>query len=53
MDDYDNGFYDGNVIDDMWTDYSYHINTGELQDWFPDDDPDNNSNPKPKRNRRR
>ena len=39
-DEYDNGTYDGDTVDDMWTDYDYHVNTGELQDWFPDEEPD-------------
>ena len=30
MDEYDNGTFDGNTVDDMWTDYDYHVNTGEL-----------------------
>ena len=42
MDEYDNGTYDGNTVDDMWTDYDYHVNTGELTDWFPDDTPNQN-----------
>ena len=37
MDEYDNGTYDGNTVDDMWTDYDYHVNTGELEDWYPEE----------------
>ena len=33
------GEYDGNTIDDMWTDYDYHVNTGKLTDWFPEAEP--------------
>ena len=32
MDEYDNGTYDVNTVDDMWTDYDYHVNTGKLTD---------------------
>ena len=35
---YTDGTYDGDTVDDMWTDYDYHVNTGELDDWFPDED---------------
>ena len=40
MDDYGTPTYDGDTVDDMWTGYDYHVNTGELTDWFPDDDTD-------------
>ena len=39
MDEYENGTYNGDTVDDMWTDYDYHVNTGELNDWFPNDNP--------------
>ena len=26
------------TTDDMWVDYEYHINTGELSDWFDDEE---------------
>ena len=35
-DEYDEPEYGDNVVDDMWTDYDYHVNTGELTDWYPD-----------------
>lgn len=35
MSDY--GEYDGNTEHDMWTDFTYHENTGELNDWFGND----------------
>lgn len=34
----DFGEYDGNTEHDMWVDYTYHENTGELTDWYGDDD---------------
>lgn len=30
--------YDGDTEHDMWVDYTYHEYTGELDDWFGDDD---------------
>lgn len=33
MDDYE---YGENPVNDMWTDYDYHVNTGELSDRFDD-----------------
>lgn len=30
MDEYDEYNYGENPVEDMWTDYDYHINTGEL-----------------------
>lgn len=36
----DFGEYDGNTEHDMWVDYTYHENTGELTDWYGDDDDD-------------
>lgn len=32
MSDY--GEYNGNTGHDMWVDYTYHENTGELNDWY-------------------
>ena len=39
MDDYNEAAYGGDesTADMMWTDYDYHVNTGELDDWFPDE----------------
>ena len=31
--------YGENTLDDMYMDYDYHVNTGELDDWFQDDEP--------------
>ena len=42
MDEYENPTYGDNTVDDMWTDYDYHVNTGELTDWFPNDDVEQN-----------
>lgn len=39
MDDYE---YGANPAADMWTDYDYHVNTGELSDLF-DDEPEDDS----------
>ncbi len=33
--------YDGNTEHDMWTDFTYHENTGELSDWFGEDSDSN------------
>ena len=30
--------YNGDVEHDMWVDYDYHKNTGELPEWFDEDD---------------
>lgn len=27
---------DESTVDMMWTDYDYHVNTGELDDWYPE-----------------
>lgn len=32
MSDY--GEYNGDTVHDMWVDYTYHENTGELSDWY-------------------
>lgn len=42
MEDYDDYEYGSNPEEDMWTDYDYHVNTGELSDFF-DDERDNDS----------
>ena len=38
MEDYVEPEYtpDESVTDMMWTDHDYHVNTGELIDWYPD-----------------
>ena len=42
MDDYDDlGSYIGDVEHDMWVDYDYYKNTGEL-DMFDEEDDDEN-----------
>lgn len=33
----DFGEYDGDTVHDMWVDYTYHENTGDLTDWYGDD----------------
>ena len=41
MDEYEDlDQYDSNPIHDMYVDYDYHINTGELADCFDDDNAD-------------
>ncbi len=41
MDELDNlGIYNGDTVLDMYVDYDYHINTGELDDEFGDTDLD-------------
>ena len=41
MTDYDDlSTYDGDVEHDGWVDFSYHENTGELDDYFDDEDDD-------------
>lgn len=40
MEEFDDlGTYDGDTIHDMYVDYDYHINTGEL-DYFDEDTDD-------------
>lgn len=34
----DYGEYEGDVMHDMWVDYTYHEYTGELGDWYGGDD---------------
>lgn len=42
MEDYDDlGSYNGDVEHDMWVDYDYYKNTGEL-DMFDEEDDDEN-----------
>lgn len=38
MDEYDDYTYGENPVDDMWTDYDYHVNTGELP--YVEDEPE-------------
>ncbi len=41
MDELDDlGTYDGDTVHDMYVDYDYHINTGELADELGDSDLD-------------
>ena len=41
MEDYDDlGSYNGDVEHDMWVDFDYHENTGELSDLFDESDLD-------------
>ena len=36
--DEDFGTYNDDVEHDMWVDYDYHENTGELPEWFDQDE---------------
>ncbi|MCH5346806.1 MAG: hypothetical protein J1E63_06825 [Muribaculaceae bacterium] len=39
MDEYDDmSMYNGDAEHDMWVDFTYHQNTGELDELFDDDD---------------
>lgn len=41
MDEYDDlGTYNGDTEHDMWVDFDYHENTGELSELFEDSDLD-------------
>lgn len=40
MDDYE---YGANPEADMWNDYDYHVNTGELNDLFDDERADDST----------
>ena len=35
--DYENKDYGENPVEDMWTDYDYQVNTGELPELFDDE----------------
>lgn len=37
MEDYDDFEYGANPEKDMWIDYDYHVNTGELKELFDDE----------------
>ena len=39
--DYEDNEYGENAVDDMMTDYDYHINTGELPELFDESSVDN------------
>lgn len=42
MDEYDDlGTYNGDTEHDMWVDFDYHKNTGELPELFEESDLDN------------